>query len=70
MVPLAGFCTGACLRGARRMRRAHTELPASAVQYEFSMLWGGPEDGVIALCQELGIGFVPWSWRGFPDRHQ
>ena len=52
------------------MRRAHTELPASAVQYEFSMLWGGPEDGVIALCQELGIGFVPWSWRGFPDRHQ
>ncbi|MEG2192720.1 MAG: orotidine 5'-phosphate decarboxylase / HUMPS family protein, partial [Oscillospiraceae bacterium] len=26
-----------------------------------SMLWRGPEDGVLALCEELGIGFVPWS---------
>jgi aryl-alcohol dehydrogenase-like predicted oxidoreductase len=25
------------------------------------MLWRGPEDAVLALCQELGIGFVPWS---------
>ena len=25
------------------------------------MLWRGPEDVVIPLCQELGIGFVPWS---------
>jgi aryl-alcohol dehydrogenase-like predicted oxidoreductase len=25
------------------------------------MLWRGPEDGIIELCQELGIGFVPWS---------
>jgi aryl-alcohol dehydrogenase-like predicted oxidoreductase len=25
------------------------------------MLWRGPEQGVLALCQELGIGFVPWS---------
>jgi diketogulonate reductase-like aldo/keto reductase len=44
-------------------------LPVSAVQSEYSMLWRGPEDGVLALCEELGIGFVPWpplawaSWR-------
>jgi len=25
------------------------------------MLWRGPEQGVLALCEELGIGFVPWS---------
>jgi aryl-alcohol dehydrogenase-like predicted oxidoreductase len=25
------------------------------------MLWRGPEESVIPLCQELGIGFVPWS---------
>ncbi|PZM15910.1 aldo/keto reductase [Rhizobium tubonense] len=25
------------------------------------MLWRGPEDGVLLLCKELGIGFVPWS---------
>ena len=36
-------------------------LPLTAVQNEYSMLWRGPEDGVIALCEELGIGFVPWS---------
>ncbi|HEX3113664.1 MAG TPA: aldo/keto reductase, partial [Candidatus Eisenbacteria bacterium] len=32
-----------------------------AVQNEYSMLWRGPEDVIIPLCQELGIGFVPWS---------
>jgi aryl-alcohol dehydrogenase-like predicted oxidoreductase len=25
------------------------------------MLWRGPEEEIIPLCQELGIGFVPWS---------
>ena len=25
------------------------------------MLWRGPEEGVLATCEELGIGFVPWS---------
>ena len=33
----------------------------SAVQNEYSMLWRGPEDVVIPLCEKLGIGFVPWS---------
>src|SRR5436190_655953 len=30
-------------------------------QNEYSMLWRGPEQEVIATCEELGIGFVPWS---------
>ena len=47
--------------GLQTLRRAHAALPVSAVQSEYSMLWRGPEDGVLALCQELGIGFVPWS---------
>ena len=47
--------------GPNTLRRAHAELPVSAVQNEYSMLWRGPEDVVIPLCQELGIGFVPWS---------
>ncbi len=47
--------------GPNTLRRAHAALPVSAVQNEYSMLWRGPEDVVIPLCQELGIGFVPWS---------
>lgn len=47
--------------GANTLRRAHAALPVSAVQNEYSMLWRGPEDVVIPLCEELGIGFVPWS---------
>ena len=47
--------------GPNTLRRAHAELPVTAVQNEYSMLWRGPEEVVIPLCQELGIGFVPWS---------
>jgi aryl-alcohol dehydrogenase-like predicted oxidoreductase len=47
--------------GLNTLRRAHAELPVSAVQNEYSMLWRGPEKEVIPLCEELGIGFVPWS---------
>jgi aryl-alcohol dehydrogenase-like predicted oxidoreductase len=47
--------------GPNTLRRAHAELPVSAVQNEYSMLWRGPEEVVIPLGQELGIGFVPWS---------
>lgn len=47
--------------GLKTLRRAHAELPVSAVQNEYSMLWRGPEKEVIPLCEELGIGFVPWS---------
>jgi aryl-alcohol dehydrogenase-like predicted oxidoreductase len=47
--------------GLETLRRAHAALPVSAVQSEYSMLWRGPEQEVIPTCQELGIGFVPWS---------
>ena len=47
--------------GLNTLRRAHTALPVTAVQNEYSMLWRGPENEVLSLCQELGIGFVPWS---------
>ena len=47
--------------GPNTLRRAHATLPVTAVQNEYSMLWRGPEEVVIPLCQELGIGFVPWS---------
>jgi aryl-alcohol dehydrogenase-like predicted oxidoreductase len=47
--------------GLNTLRRAHATLPVTAVQSEYSMLWRGPEDAVIPLCEELGIGFVPWS---------
>lgn len=47
--------------GLGTLRRAHAELPVTAVQNEYSMLWRGPETEVIPLCEELGIGFVCWS---------
>ena len=47
--------------GLGTLRRAHAGLPLTAVQNEYSMLWRGPEKEVIPLCEELGIGFVPWS---------
>lgn len=47
--------------GLNTLRRAHAALPVTAVQNEYSMLWRGPEKEVIPLCEQLGIGFVPWS---------
>lgn len=47
--------------GLDTLRRAHAALPVTAVQNEYSMLWRGPEDQVIPVCEELGIGFMPWS---------
>jgi aryl-alcohol dehydrogenase-like predicted oxidoreductase len=47
--------------GLDTLRRAHAALPVTAVQNEYSMLWRGPEEAVIPLCERLGIGFVPWS---------
>jgi aryl-alcohol dehydrogenase-like predicted oxidoreductase len=52
---------GLCEMGLDTLRRAHAELPVTAVQNEYSMLWRGPEKAVLPLCEELGIGFVPWS---------
>jgi aryl-alcohol dehydrogenase-like predicted oxidoreductase len=47
--------------GLNTLRRAHAALPVTAVQSEYSMLWRGPEREVLPLCEELDIGFVPWS---------
>ena len=47
--------------GLGTLRRAHAELPVTAVQNEYSMLWRGPEADVLPLCEQLGIGFVCWS---------
>jgi aryl-alcohol dehydrogenase-like predicted oxidoreductase len=52
---------GLCEMGLNTLRRAHAALPVTAVQSEYSMLWRGPEEQVLAVCEELGIGFVPWS---------
>ncbi len=52
---------GLCEMGLKTLRRAHAAFPLSAVQSEYSMLWRGPEKEVIPLCEQLGIGFVPWS---------
>jgi aryl-alcohol dehydrogenase-like predicted oxidoreductase len=52
---------GLCEMGPNTLRRAHAELAVTAVQNEYSLLWRGPETVVLPLCQELGIGFVPWS---------
>jgi aryl-alcohol dehydrogenase-like predicted oxidoreductase len=47
---------------ARTIRRAHAVQPVSAIQSEYSFMERSPErNGVLATCQELGIGFVPWG---------
>ncbi len=43
------------------IRRAHAVTPVTAVQSEYSLWWRRPEEGVLAACAELGIGFVPFS---------
>ncbi|KQO21104.1 aldo/keto reductase [Flavobacterium sp. Leaf82] len=47
--------------GHQTVRRAHAIHPITAIQNEYSLLWRGPEKTIIPLCEELEIGFVPWS---------
>ncbi len=47
--------------GAKTIRRAHAVQPISAVQSEYSIWTRDPEPEVLPICEELGIGFVPWS---------
>lgn len=53
--------------GAKTIRRAHAVHPVSALQSEYSLWTRGPEQDVLPVCRELGIGFVPYSplGRGF-----
>ena len=46
---------------AGTIRRAHAVQPLTAVQSEYSLWWRRPEEEVLAACEELGIGFVPYS---------
>jgi aryl-alcohol dehydrogenase-like predicted oxidoreductase len=43
------------------IRRAHAVQPVTAVQSEYSIWWRKPEEDVLPTCEELGIGFVPYS---------
>jgi len=47
--------------GSATIRRAHAIQPIAAVQNEYSLWTRDPEADVLPACQELGIGFVPWS---------
>jgi aryl-alcohol dehydrogenase-like predicted oxidoreductase len=47
--------------GANTIRRAHAVQPVAAVQSEYSIWTRDPEPEVLPICDELGIGFVPWS---------
>ena len=48
--------------GAQTLRRAHAVQPVTALQNEYSLWWRAPEtNGILEACDELGIGFVPYS---------
>jgi len=47
--------------GARTIRRAHAVQPVTALQSEYSLFWRQPEQEILPLLEELGIGFVPFS---------
>lgn len=53
--------------GADSIRKAHKVQPITALQSEYSLMTRGPEAEVLKTCEELGIGFVPYSplSRGF-----
>jgi aryl-alcohol dehydrogenase-like predicted oxidoreductase len=53
--------------GADNIRRAHATHPIAALQSEYSLWERGVEEEILPLCQDLGIGFVPYSplGRGF-----
>jgi aryl-alcohol dehydrogenase-like predicted oxidoreductase len=47
--------------GVQTIRRAHAVQPLTALQSEYSLWWRKPEEEVIPMLEELGIGFVPYS---------
>ena len=53
--------------GPKTIRRAHTTHPITALQTEYSLWTRDPEDEILGICRELGIGFVAYSplGRGF-----
>jgi aryl-alcohol dehydrogenase-like predicted oxidoreductase len=57
--------------GVDNIRRAHAVQPVTALQSEYSLFWREPEEQILPLLDELGIGFVPFSplGRGFLTGH-
>jgi aryl-alcohol dehydrogenase-like predicted oxidoreductase len=53
--------------GVGSIRRAHAVQPVTALQSEYSLWWREPEEEILPVLEELGIGFVPFSplGRGF-----
>jgi aryl-alcohol dehydrogenase-like predicted oxidoreductase len=47
--------------GVDAIRRAHAVLPVAALQSEYSLWWREPEEQILPVLEELGIGFVPFS---------
>ncbi len=47
--------------GASTIRRAHAVCPVTALQSEYSLWYRKPEEEILPLLEELGIGFVPFS---------
>ena len=47
--------------GVKTIRRAHAVQPVTALQSEYSLWWREPEEAILPLLAELGIGFVPFS---------
>ena len=60
-------CFGLSEAGSESIRKAHAIQPVTALQSEYSLMTRGPEQEVLKTCEELGIGFVPYSpiSRGF-----
>lgn len=47
--------------GVATIRRAHAIQPVTALQSEYSLWWKQPEQEILPVLEELGIGFVPFS---------
>jgi aryl-alcohol dehydrogenase-like predicted oxidoreductase len=47
--------------GVKNIRRAHAVQPVAALQSEYSLWWREPEEAILPVLEELGIGFVPFS---------
>jgi aryl-alcohol dehydrogenase-like predicted oxidoreductase len=47
--------------GVKTIRRAHAVQPVTALQSEYSLWWREPEEQILPVLEELGIGFVPFS---------
>jgi aryl-alcohol dehydrogenase-like predicted oxidoreductase len=55
---------GLCEVSEETIRRAHAVQPLTAIQSEYSLMWKEQEKGILSVCEELGIGFVPYSPTG------